>query len=223
MKFFVKYILFTFSVVILFSGCFLQSLHPLITLDDAKLIDGIEGRWEGENTRWTFFRDSKNIPAMKLNGLKVKGEVSFEFDEGDGLEVGDNTYFMLYEDLENNNVDSTLFEVKFGDIGNITYMDLVISDIFRNKVFEQVHLIPVHTFSKISVNNDEIEIEFLASDWISDLIEDNRVRIKHEKVDDNILITESTENLRKFVQKYGDDPKAYEDPMSLKKVTDESN
>lgn len=221
MKSFVKYVVFALSVVILLPGCFLQSLHPLITNENSKLVKGIEGQWEGENDRWTFFRDSKNIPQMKLSGFNIKGEISFEFDEGDGLEAGDNTYFLLYEDLDSGNVDSTLFEAKFGKIGNNTFMDLSISDIFRNKVFEQTHLIPVHTFSKISLQNEKFEIEFLASDWISNLIEDNRVRIKHEKVNDNILITESTENLRKFIEKYGDDPKAYEDVMTLKRVINE--
>ncbi len=221
MKSLVRNIIYLSCILILFSGCFLQSLHPLITQEKAVQIEGLEGRWETEDSRWTFFRDSKNIKNMSLSGLSVSGDVKFSFDEGDALSKDDPAYFVVYEDLNKDIPDSVLLEAKIGRINDTYYMDITVSDIFRDVNFENYHLFPVHTFSKIKIEGDNLNIELFKSDWISDLIQENRVRIKHEVIGENVLITASTEELNKFVKKYGADEEAYEDPINLRMVSNE--
>lgn len=208
-------------ILILFSGCFLQSLHPLITKEKAELIDGLEGRWETEDSRWTFFRDSKNIKNISLSGLNVSGDVKFSFDKGDVLSKDDPAYFVVYEDLNKDIPDSVLLEARIGRISDTYYMDITVSDIFRDVNFENYHLFPVHTFSKIKIEGDNLNIELFKSDWISDLIQENRVRIKHETIGENVLITASSKELNKFIEKYGNDEEAYEDPINLKRQSNE--
>ncbi len=221
MKSLVRNTIYLSCILILFSGCFLQSLHPLITKEKAELIEGLEGRWETEDSRWTFFRDSKDIKNISLSGLSVSGDMKFSFDEGDGLSRDDKGYFVIFEDLNNDIPDSVLLEGRIGRINDTYYMDITVSDIFRDVDFENYHLFPVHTFSKIKIKGDNLNIELFKSDWISDLIQENRVRIKHETIGENVLITASSEELNKFVKKYGQDEKAYEEPINLKRFRNE--
>jgi hypothetical protein len=84
--------------------------------------------------------------------------------------------------------------------------------------FLSVHYFPVHTFAKVIIDKEKIEIHCLDPGFIDDLLEQNKIRISHEKSDDNIILTASTEELQKFVKKYADDQKAYVSPTILKKI-----
>jgi hypothetical protein len=82
----------------------------------------------------------------------------------------------------------------------------------------------VNTFSKINVTNEDLSIEFFKSSWIKEQIQNNRIRIKHEAVNDaifestEILITASTRELQQFVEKYGTEEKAFDDAINLPRV-----
>ena len=65
------------------------------------------------------------------------------------------------------------------------------------------------------IHDNQLDIEFFKSSFISDLISSNRIRIKHEKTDDSILITASTSELKKFVEKYAHETEAFEKPLEL--------
>jgi hypothetical protein len=217
MKLLLKKSIFVSAILTLFTGCYLKSVHPLIPLEQAILVDGIEGRWETEDQRWTIFNDMNSISNISISGLNVKGEVSFSAGDGDSIDSDENTYFILFENLQDLSSDTTFFIGSIGEINNQKYMDLSLFDLAMSQTFENYHLLPVHTFSRINIDNDELSLEFFKDSWIKSLIESNRVRIKYEKLEDDILITASSEELQKFVEKYGDDEKAYEDAMILKK------
>lgn len=218
MKLFLRNIAYLTGILIFFSGCYLQSLYPLISPKKTEIIKGLDGRWETNEARWTFFRDSENLNKVNLSGLNFSGEIEFDFNEGDGLSKNDNSYFVIVEDLENPEVDSVLLVASIGKIDNQYYMDLTVPDIFKDVDFESFHLFPVHTFSKFTFKGDSLSLELFESKWISGLIKDNRVRIKHEIVGGDILITANTVELQKFVSKYGDDPKAFDGETNLIKV-----
>jgi hypothetical protein len=52
-------------------------------------------------------------------------------------------------------------------------------------------------------------------DWLNELFEQNRIRIKHEKVYafdyDRHVLTAPTDELQKFIKKYANDPKTVDD------------
>jgi hypothetical protein len=217
MKPLLKSIIYLSFIGILFSGCYLKSVHPLIPVNQAILVDGIEGRWETKDQRWTIFNDMNSIPNVSISGLNVQGEMSFSAGEGDSIDSEDNTYFILFEDLQDDLSDTVFFIGSIGELNNQKYLDLSLFDLARSQTFENNHLLPVHTFSRLNVNSEELTLEFFKDSWIKSLIESNQVRIKYEKLDDDILITASSEELQKFIEKYGDDNEAYEDPTILKK------
>lgn len=212
----------TILALVLFtlSGCFLKSVHPLITEEQSELIPGLEGRWESEDQRWTFINDGN-----KFEGMDYMFRQSFENDSIQGTMeitsdnvVSEKSYILIFENLQDPGNDTTYFFAKTGRINDDYYLDLVPIDDLEENAFLDAHMLMVHSFSRISIDDNRLKIEFFKDSWIKELIENNQVRIKHEKVDDDVLITASNEELRKFVEKYSSDEKAFDDPVILDNV-----
>ena len=54
------------------------------------------------------------------------------------------------------------------------------------------------------------------SGWLKKMIEEQKVKIAHKKIDENrVILTEPTEKLQKFVLKYVDDSEAFPNPTVL--------
>ncbi|RNC83231.1 MAG: hypothetical protein ED557_11040 [Balneola sp.] len=191
------------------------------------LVDGLEGRWESGNQRWTFVNDIRNVPDITINGENYEGTIGIEAEEDDVFIEGP-FYMIIFEELSSSVPDTSYFLGAAGQIGNNLFLDLQLFDFdMRDDNFVDAHLFRVHTFSRLTLNQDKLSIELFEDSWITDLIVENRVRIKHEKINDTlageseILITASTKELQRFVKKYGDDEDAFDDPIELTRVNNE--
>jgi hypothetical protein len=76
--------------------------------------------------------------------------------------------------------------------------------------FYEYHLLPVHSFAKLINKDGQMELKFLNRNKFSKLIENQMIKIKHEKTDDHIILTASTRNLQKFIEKYGEDDSLFD-------------
>lgn len=121
-----------------------------------------------------------------------------------------------YEVIHIDKEDTTYLEGRLGQLGDHYYMDFFIGDDLELSDMEIFHLFPTHTFAKITFGGDEVIMEWFTSQWLEDLIKDKRIRIKHELANDSVLLTASTAELQKFIQKYSDEPKAFDDQQVLK-------
>ena len=61
--------------------------------------------------------------------------------------------------------------------------------------------------------NEKININWYDHNWLSDLIEENKIRIHHEANDDYVLLTAKPRELQKFVTKYVNSEEAFEDGL----------
>ena len=82
----------------------------------------------------------------------------------------------------------------------------------------ELYLFPVHTYAKVQFKENEVRIFQVDPDWIETVIEEKKIRIKHEMIDDAILLTASTEELQKFFTKYAVEDRAFIDPIVLKRL-----
>ena len=67
------------------------------------------------------------------------------------------------------------------------------------------HLIKTHTLAKVDIANDnEINIKWFSSKKLKVLLDENRIKIKYERVGfwEDILLTASSDELVKFIEKY---------------------
>ncbi|MGN8225515.1 hypothetical protein [Gracilimonas sp. BCB1] len=211
-------------LVVSLSGCFLKSVHPLFTAEEAILLEGLDGTFENGDQRWTFASD--NNPKMLAELIRKYPDEDISFDPGEEDSLKMNAYLILFEETDEPNTAPVLFLGKVGKLNGQHYLNLKLLDIDLGMSASPVitHRFNINTFSRIDVQGDKLVLEHLESSWIKDQILNNRVRIKHEVVksdyDDSteILITASTPELQQFVEKYGEEEEAYQEALTLKRV-----
>lgn len=179
-------------LTILMIGC-LPSVHPLYTDDDLIFREELLGTWLGPSTGFNRTDETE----------------TWKFEQDD-----EKTYTLTHITES----DTTYFLGHLVQLGDMYFLDLILENADQLSNFAQYHIFPVHTFSKVTFNESQVSLEMFNSNWIIDMIDENRIRIKHEKASDLILLTASTEELQKFILKYGEEKKSYSEPIVLKRV-----
>jgi hypothetical protein len=189
----------------LFQSC-VPSLHPLYTSDVLAWSKDIAGTWlptdddyeAGSKANIWHFVANKD-KSFQLTQYDSNGKPGTF--EAHLVKLGENYFF----DLAPRTATS---EEKASDPA---FNKECLTDL------ESIHYFPMHTFAKVSFSANELSIAMFDGDFLNDLLEQNRIRIKHEKVDGEYVLTASSKELQNFMMKYADDPKAFMDPMLLRK------
>lgn len=173
------------------SGCLVSSLHPFFKQEDKFFEESMVGNWiDGDSDIWTI------EPNM----------VSAGFMQG---ENHDSSYVItFYEDNTKSILQGTLFQ-----LNEVAYVDFLPdpSEEHHKADMTTWHHVPVHTLARVQYNKDSIMLYWYGDEWLNELLEQNRIRIKHETVEsadyDRQLLTADTDELQKFLKKYANNPK----------------
>ena len=100
------------------------------------------------------------------------------------------------------------FETHLVQIGDHRYLDLypLEPDLSEND-FYKGHLIPSHTFMQLRQIEPHLQLSPMGPGAIENLLEENPSAVKHEVVQNSIVLTAQPEQLQAFIKKYH----AYED------------
>ncbi len=187
-------VLLSVALFIFISGCVVYSFYPLYTEKDLFPNTLLLGNWiDDDGTEWNF--------EYAYKGKKVPENI-------------DSTSYNLtqkYEDDEMTN--SSEFSVHVVKLGENYFLDFYLEKFDDNLFLQNFHIIPVHTFAKLKVEKNKLEIQWFDQEWLEDLLKKNRIRIHHENNGDIILLTAKPAELQKFVSKYADDEKAFENGL----------
>lgn len=126
-------------------------------------------------------------------------------------------YILEYKNMDINTPETEYMVINLTTINGQNYIDFSPyqdSDIGNVSRFS-TNFIPGHTFAKYYFKDGNLVIQSFDSDYIEELIQEKRVRLKHEIVDESIVLTASTEELRAFISKYGHDENLYLDEEML--------
>ena len=177
-------------VAIAISSCFVKSLHPFYKESDVEFKNELLGTWLDEDSA-----------TWRINPyVFTKG-----FMEGDST---DNSYLVeMFDDSTN----MSTFNVHLFRLEDKLYVDF---DPIRGDRYDEmidIHMIPAHTIARIDfVSEEEVVIAWFEQDWLKGLFEENRVKIDHEVIrtaEENFtkeyVLTASTDELQKFIIKYG--------------------
>jgi hypothetical protein len=178
-----------------------------------------------EEVRYRFERSSTlTYEKIDLDNEKNKSKVTItsqrkSFPKKSLLDAGytitnseeDPYYILTYSEIKKDELVTDVMVVNLTKIGNGLYMDFQNHEDFKKPSRFQTNLIPAHTFAKVEFKDNQLKIRSFDSDYIEDLIKSRKVRLKHEIVKEAIILTASTEDLRSFILKYGDDDKLYLD------------
>jgi len=196
------FLIFSFFIILNLSGCFIKALHPFYHRDDLIFDDAFLGSWyDQDSDRWEIIQHKGSKGFMKGDTLYqsylvklTEGEFQDEFIVH-MFNLNTDTYLDFYPLLENNNSPWHAED--------------------RNSDLFNYHILPTHTLAGFYKKNDSlIYVKWFNEEWLKMLFEQRRIKISHEiierdKNDKTYVLTANTDELRKFVLKYGNDPKAF--------------
>lgn len=191
-----KKLLAALTLAVFFSGCVVFSFYPIYTEDDLFPNDILTGVWtdEDEKVSWTF--------EHPYNGEKIPENLDKK------------RYQLNAIDEEGKESEYAVHIIKLGEhlIADFFLTDF---DGFDELNLAMFHIVPVHTFAKLTVKEDTIMFNWFDPEWLQDLIDKNKIRIHHENNGDYILLTARPRELQKFVEKYIEDEAAFEDGLDV--------
>jgi hypothetical protein len=177
----------TLAVAMSVASC-VPSLNPLYTDDDLIFDPALVGVWGEEN----------------------KAEETWAFEKSEG-----KAYKLVYTEKGKKGE----FKVHLFKLSGTMFIDLFPTDASLDQVndFYKGHLVPVHTFARVTQIEPTLQMAFLNPKWMEELAAKDARVIEHKKIDeDRILLTATTKDLQKFVLAHANDKDAFgEEPSNL--------
>lgn len=221
-----KYVLITLIALMIVS-C-IPSLHSIVNDQNRTTDGGIIGNWslgDEDDSSW-FFEQASEITFQEEHSTmfnKIHYDIGAVSLMPKGMKVIKNIelpqYVLTHKEWEDGDTITTYLIINLTKIGQSTYMDfkpLPVESNARDGIFS-FNYIYGHTFARYKVQEGKLIIEFIDGQYIQQLIEKKRIRLKHELIDDevDIVLTASTEELRAFILKYENDEDLFDEPGEL--------
>ena len=163
-----------FYLLVLLLAGCLPSLHQLYTDETLVFEEGLVGKWRTDESGTWQFRQA--------------GEKEYELK--------------IYETEE----ELGRFKAHLVKIKGMMFLDLYPDSEHINDLddFYKLHLLAVHTFMKVDSIEPSLRLRIIDYDEVTDILEDDPDAIKHEVVDERIVLTATTEQLQEFVVEHVD-------------------
>lgn len=186
------------------NSCVVKSLFPFYTNNTISFEKRFIGTWvDTENANWeilqfqdVLLKENKKTKASELDDEQLRIYNMYK-----------NGYVVYFE---KDNTKSSFLAMPF-KINNQLFLDFTpIEDDeiegLKNDLYK-MHLIGTHSLAKFDILNDnEVAISWLSSKKLEQLLDEDKIKIKHDKVGfaETTLLTASSEELQKFIKKYMD-------------------
>jgi len=192
-----KIILLSCILGLILTSCLVKSLHPFYTVRDIIFRSDIIGSYTDQDKgTWTIEQKTETNGTKQTSDIKTKN------------------YYQLK--LVDNKKRTVIFKGVLFKLDNYYYVDFFLesgnNDDGETELYS-LHVLGVHTVARVNISKNEISLKWYNQEWLSDLFKQNKIRLAHEKLEDSddIVLTASTEELQKFMKKFANDPKAFEE------------
>ncbi|MFD1314009.1 hypothetical protein [Namhaeicola litoreus] len=201
----VKFILTTLILFIL-NGCIVKSLHPFYTENTIFFDNRFLGTWEDDKSNkcevYSFQKKFLEINKKRSSSDLTTTEIE-EFNK-----YKDAYYIVLTEGSKK--ATFSVFSFKIEDQVFLDFTPMYI-DLGKINNLASQHLMGMHTLVKLEFTNDNsvVNLKFFEEEKLKELIDQNRIKIKHEKIghnENNYLLTASSRELQRFITKYMNSP-----------------
>lgn len=95
------------------------------------------------------------------------------------------------------------------EIGEDYFLDLYPLPEYSDNTFSS-NLFPVHTFMKMNIEDGQLKLTQFDLEKLNELFESNLVRLRHEYVDGNVVITAQPTEIQKFLDRYSTDETVFD-------------
>jgi hypothetical protein len=188
------------------SGCWTLSIHPLYIEKDVVTDPMLAGKWyspEDYDQLWIFEEDGDDAYLLTI----VEG---VEDQLKDAVENESRLVVTVDPDRE------ASFEIHLVRLGEYTVMDFYPEEPENVNEFYKFHVIPAHSFSKVSLEGHVLQISFFDSEWLMDGLDEGGLPINVEEWGDLRVITAETEDLQRFILDNIDE--AFDEPQTLHRL-----
>jgi hypothetical protein len=174
-------------VMAMMSGCIGLSLYPIYTAKDLIFEEDLLGTWTGDEVHAMTFEKAGD----KSYSVSVKEEEDGDLAKFEGhlIRIGDALFIDLYPDTE-------------PGVDNGFYM---------------LHLAPLHSFTRIAVEDDLLTMAFINFEWLAKELAKEDVALRHVTLDDIPILTAEAKDVQAFLQANVKNADAYGDSMELKR------
>jgi hypothetical protein len=157
--------------------------------------------------------DLEADPRLVGTWRDKEGDVSFTFEAG-----AEKEYSLVVKEREGEQETSGEFEVHLLRLGGSWFIDFFPKNNSGEDEFHRVHFFRGHSIARVELRQDSMEMAFLNANWLSARIEEKTIDTPHEKADGSLLLTGTTEEVQELAFFYGNDEKAFADPLSLERT-----
>ncbi len=191
------------------AGCVpVMSLHPLYTEEDVLFEEKLLGTWvqDTDETAWEFSCPNEPEKAYELI-----------FTDKEGKKGSFVAHLVRLENRLFLDVFPKEFPCKAEEEKHQLVEDKIILTV---KVLMKWHynalfFVPFHTFIKINSIEPQLKMQLTDDEDMGKLLKENPNAVKHQLVEDKLLLTVSTKELQAFVLKYADDNRVFTDEIVL--------
>ena len=168
---------------------FAMSLQPFYTKVDLDVDPSLNGTWKDE-----------------------EGDVSFTFEGGE-----EKQYTLVVKERDGEKETSGEFEAHLMHLGGSLFIDFFPKSDGGGDAFYRAHFFRGHSIARVELGRDTMQMAFLNASWLSAQIEGKSIDTPHEKADGSLLLTGTTEELQELAYFYGNNEKAFAEPLSLER------
>ncbi len=180
---------FPLAVMILTTGCWVRSLHPIYTEKDLVFDEKLVGTWE------TVDKDDGETATMIFH------------------RSGKTSYRLTYGEKD----DTAVFDAHLTRIGNHAFLDLYPELPADYKGVDAAHVVRTHGIVRISVGKDEARFSLLNHGWLKGTLEKKKIILAHDIVDGSVVLSASTNELRDFLKDYGSSKRAFKETFLMRR------
>lgn len=184
--------------VLLFSSCIVKSLQPFYTKDSLSFNKNLIGNWiDNKKGEWTVASIKSKMEEDQKNGIELSKE------ELKAYEIYKEGYYITYLKKEK---EAGFIGMPF-KVNEQYFLDFIPIEIEDDEInsLAAEHLLKTHSVAKLDIVPEaEVSLSWLSEDHIKELFEDEKIRLKHEKIgfQQDLLITASSKELQSFLKKY---------------------
>lgn len=172
---------------------FVTSLQPVYTQLDLEADSRLNGEWADR-----------------------EGDVTFSFEQGTG-EGKQNEYKLVVKEKNGEQELSGEFEARLVRLGSTDFLDIYPQSDEKGSEFYRLHFARAHTFARLEIREDAIQLEFMSASWLKARMDEKSVDTPCVKVDGALLLTGTTEEVQELVSFRANDDEAFADPLILEK------
>ena len=159
-----------------------------------------------------FYTDEDLIFDRALVGTWTDpdGEETWEF-----FYCGDKEYKLIHTDEKGKKGE---FEARLVKIGSGTFLDLTpIESAKPGNDFFRGHFLTIHSVIRVFRVGDTYQIAYLEPEWLKKTLAGEPGAVRHAAVGNDIVLTDTTKNLQKFLAANTTTPGAFSEPVTVKR------